>query len=104
MTMTHVTTPTLHVQHYIEIPFTWAPDRIADEAFQSDSWSRIEAVADQICAEWGLELDSAGAISQEGIRLKGTDLGVVLAAGSKLAEYLSAQSGLVFLKQVEGRL
>ncbi|CEK42802.1 hypothetical protein PQBR44_0076 (plasmid) [Pseudomonas putida UWC1] len=103
MTMTRVTTPALHVQHYIEIPFTWAADRIADEGFHSDVWSRIEAEADRLCAAWGLELDPTGAISEEGIRLKGTDLGVVLAAGSELAEFLSAQSGLVFLKQVEER-
>ncbi|SBW84357.1 hypothetical protein PVE_R2G0328 [Pseudomonas veronii 1YdBTEX2] len=103
MTMTHAATPTFHVQHYVEIPFTWSADRIDDEGFQSDAWSCIEAEARRLCAALGVELDAAGAICQEGIRLKGTDLGVILAAGSKLAEFLSSQSGLVFLKQVEER-
>ncbi|QHF00696.1 hypothetical protein LCG56_28465 (plasmid) [Pseudomonas cannabina pv. alisalensis] len=103
MTMNHAPTPALHVQHYVEIPFTWSADRIDDESFQSDAWSCIEAEAQRLCAALGLELDPAGAISEEGIRLKGTDLGVVLAAGSSLAEFLSLQSGLVFLQQVEER-
>lgn len=103
MTMTHAATPALHVQHYVEIPFTWSTDRLGDEGFQSDAWSCIEAEAQRLCASLGLELDPAGAISEEGIRLKGTDLGAVLAAGSKLADFLSSQPGLVFLTQVEGR-
>lgn len=101
MSLTPVAAPVLHIQHYIEIPFTWAADRLEDDNFQFETCERIEAKAVSLCADLGLELDPAGAVSVDGIRLKGNDLCRVHAAGAELVAYLAAQEGLVFLQQVE---
>lgn len=104
MSMTPVASPVVHLQHYIEIPFTWASDRAEDEAFQFETWERIEAEANRVCFAYGLELDPAGAISQEGIRLKGNSLDNVNAAGAELARFLVGLEGLVFQRLTEDRV
>lgn len=97
--MTPTTAPVLHVQHYIEIPFTWQSAHLDDDLFQFETWERIEAEAERLCALYGLSLDPAGAMSEDGIRLKGRDLERVHEAGAHLVTFLSAQEGLIFLQQ-----
>ncbi|MCK1788609.1 hypothetical protein [Pseudomonas violetae] len=101
MSVNTVAAPVLHVQHVIEIPFTWAESCIGDEGFKFETWERIEAEGERLCALYALSWDPAGATCVDGIRLIGNSLESVMAAGGALGEFLQNMPGLSFLQFVE---